>query len=131
MWIRLPCLPVNNRLGIIAPLLHRHPVLIGTLDYRIPQMLHTLDCLLYSPPLENHIRQQKLLEAGSRWELELRGCSIWAVELIVRSIKSRNPTTNVNSILVDFFLYDTLKDREKVGQEKDMIPHHRTRSIWY
>lgn len=35
----------------------------------------------------------------------------------------------VNAILIDFFLYDTMKEIEKTGQES--IPHHRTRSIWY
>jgi hypothetical protein len=35
----------------------------------------------------------------------------------------------VNAILIDFLLYDTMREMEKQGQET--IPHHRTRSIWY
>ena len=35
----------------------------------------------------------------------------------------------LNAILIDFFLYDTMKELESDGQES--IPHHRTRSIWY
>ena len=152
-------------------------------------MLYQLGCLLYSPPLENHIRQQKLIPSGHRWEHELRGASIWCVELIRRQIERAHPevagagiidddddgdgqsveSTNnedprkaepnvgerngengeqngeatgndvgkaqgkkiigVNAILIDFLLYDVMKEKEKEGQES--IPHHRTRSIWY
>lgn len=41
----------------------------------------------------------------------------------------RHPEAKVNAILIDFFLYDKMKELEKAGQEQ--IPHHRTRSIWY
>ncbi|KAL8943029.1 MAG: hypothetical protein Q9216_001317 [Gyalolechia sp. 2 TL-2023] len=98
-------------------------------DYRIPQMLHSLGCLRYSPSLETHIRNLKEVESGCSWEVQLRGCSIWCVELIRREIVRQHPKAEVNAILIDFFLYDTMKDRVKEGVEK--IPHHRTRSIWY
>lgn len=42
-------------------------------DYRIPQMLNSLDCISYSPPLDRHIRKGRLLEAGTSWEVQLRG----------------------------------------------------------
>ena len=42
-----------------------------------------------------------------------------------------HPDANVNSILIDTFLYDTLKEKEAAGEMAEMIPHHRTRSIWY
>lgn len=100
-------------------------------DYRIPQMLHSLGCLRYSPPLEGHIRRRQEIESGDNWEIELRGCSIWAVELIRRQILRDYPDANVNSVLVDTFLYDTLKEKEAAGEMIEMIPHHRTRSIWY
>ncbi|PWY68447.1 hypothetical protein BO70DRAFT_366120 [Aspergillus heteromorphus CBS 117.55] len=144
-------------------------------DYRIPQMLHQLGCLMYSPPLESHIRSLKPIPSGSNWEIELRATSIWCVELIRREIERRHPEMKstplsnatrknspspeenearrdqqkkcstqkhikkesvheptgmgINAVLIDFFLYDTMKDLEKDGQES--IPHHRTRSIWY
>lgn len=138
---------------------------------------------MYSPPLEAHIRDLKLIPSGSNWETELRGASIWCVELIKREIERRHPEVKtkpiqqaepkppssadnskkstkpeehngkqpqqgyftvtapnddavqgksargINAILIDFFLYDTMKELEKEGQES--IPHHRTRSIWY
>ncbi|OJJ44936.1 hypothetical protein ASPZODRAFT_153269 [Penicilliopsis zonata CBS 506.65] len=149
-------------------------------DYRIPQMLHQLGCLMYSPPLDSHIRSLKTIPSGSTWEAEMRGTSIWCVELIRREIERRHPEvkarristsipnraetniTNgldesiqqkgdqsqqhsrqnsrdsatkqaplfgVNAILIDFFLYDTMKKLELEKQES--VPHHRTRSIWY
>ncbi|KAI4107603.1 MAG: hypothetical protein LQ339_002509 [Xanthoria mediterranea] len=98
-------------------------------DYRIPQMLHSLGCLRYSPSLESRIRNLKELESRGSWEVQLRGCSIWCVELIRKEILRQHPKAEVNAILIDFFLYDTMKDREADAVET--IPHHRTRSIWY
>jgi len=131
-------------------------------DYRIPQMLNQLGCLRYSPPLDAHIRSLKPLTPGSTWEIELRGTSIWCVELIKREIEKRHPevksagkkgshlesdesdhvegreeptdekprkTYGINAILIDFFLYDTMKSLEE--EQNESVPHHRTRSIWY
>lgn len=100
-------------------------------DYRIPQMLHSLGCLMFSPPLQSRIKRKEQIESGDKWEIELRGCSIWAVELIRRQIVRDHPDADVNSVLIDTFLYDTLKEKEAAGDMIDMIPHHRTRSIWY
>ncbi len=132
--------------GISAPCESSDSLAKLTLDYRIPQMLHTLSCLRYSPPLEYHIRQLRSIESGHSWEIQLRGrtsrppappklvtvrigCSIWCVELIRREIIRQHPEAQINAILIDFFLYDTMKEREASGEEA--IPHHRTRSIWY
>jgi hypothetical protein len=113
----------------------------------------------------------KPIEPGSNWEIELRGTSIWCVELIKREIERRHPevkmsgkkpptkalpddnskaenensekkaleiicgdekpkkTYRINAILIDFFLYDTMKSLE--AEKNESIPHHRTRSIWY
>ena len=98
-------------------------------DYRIPQILHSLGSLSYSPLLESHIRKLRPIESGHSWELQLRGCTIWCVEQIRREIVRCHPDTHINAILIDFFLYDTLKQMgDGAG---DMIPYHRTRSIWY
>ncbi|KAJ5559076.1 hypothetical protein N7535_009060 [Penicillium sp. DV-2018c] len=136
-------------------------------DYRIPQMLHQLNCLRYAPKLDHHIRSLKPIEPDSDWEIELRGVSIWCVELIKREIERRHPEVRmkgkkaptksvsndndneeterskderaiaeiprkacgINAILIDFFLYDTMKSLE--AEKSESIPHHRTRSIWY
>ena len=98
-------------------------------DYRIPQMLYTLGCISFSPPLQNHIQKHKVIESGHSWEIQLRGCSIWCVELLRKEIKRLHPESQLNAILIDFLLYDTIKEVEAKGVEG--IPHHRTRSIWY
>lgn len=98
-------------------------------DYRIPQMLHFLGCLQYSPPLEYHLRKLKPIESGHAWEIQLRGCSIWCIESIRSEILREHPNTHINAILIDFLLYDTAKEMEAEGHE--CVPHHRTRSIWY
>jgi hypothetical protein len=43
------------------------------LDYRIPQILHTMGCMLYSPPLERDVRKKIAIKSKSTWEVELRG----------------------------------------------------------
>ncbi|KAG6029058.1 hypothetical protein E4U41_000483 [Claviceps citrina] len=98
-------------------------------DYRIPQILVTLGALYCSPPVATAITDKKMLKSGGRWEMQLRACSIWCVELIRREILRRHPDTEVNAILIDFFLYDRMKELEAAGKEP--FPHHRTRSIWY
>ncbi|KXX77081.1 hypothetical protein MMYC01_206319 [Madurella mycetomatis] len=98
-------------------------------DYRLPQILSSMGCLSYSPKLGMAIRDKEDIPSGGSWEMQLRACSIWCVELIRREILREHPGASVNAILIDFFLYDTMKEMEKNGQES--VPHHRTRSIWY
>ena len=92
-------------------------------------MLHNLGCISYSPPLQTHVQKHNLIESGHSWEVQLRGCSIWCIELLRRAIERQHPESDLNAILIDFFLYDTIKEAEAKGVEG--IPHHRTRSIWY
>lgn len=42
-------------------------------DYRIPQILSSLGCIGYSPPLHSLIARGEMIESGSRLELQLRG----------------------------------------------------------
>lgn len=87
-----------------------------------------------------------MIPHGSSWEIELRGNSIWCVEMIRREIVANygdiiasdqdaengpddGGRLKVNAILIDFLLYDTMKELQQA--EKEDIPHHRTRSIWY
>ncbi|KAK4150301.1 hypothetical protein C8A00DRAFT_18148 [Chaetomidium leptoderma] len=91
-------------------------------DYRVPQILYNMGCIYYSPALDLAIRDKKDIPQGGSWEMQLR-------ELIRREILRQHPGTNINAILLDFFLYDTIKEMEDAGQK--IVPHHRTRSIWY
>ncbi|RMD44946.1 hypothetical protein DV735_g140, partial [Chaetothyriales sp. CBS 134920] len=84
-------------------------------DYRVPQMLHSLGCLWYSPRLQGKIKRGELLESGEPAEVEIRGCSIWCVQLIKREIEARfahevrewkanAEGRDVNAVLIDFLL---------------------------
>jgi Potential Queuosine, Q, salvage protein family len=84
---------------------------------------------MFSPKLELHIRSLQPIAKRDPWEIQIRGCTIWCVELIRREILRHHPEAKINAILIDFFLYDTMKELEASGKEE--IPHHRTRSIWY
>ncbi len=45
-------------------------------DYRVPQMLYTMGCMSYSPPLVSAIVSKRELENGGSWEMQLRGRQI-------------------------------------------------------
>lgn len=102
-------------------------------DYRIPQILNSMGVLLYSPSLEARISRKEELQSGENCETEIRGCSVWAVEMIRQEIIASHPDDHagINAALIDNFLYDTLKEREASGEIRDIMPHHRTRSVWY
>jgi hypothetical protein len=103
-------------------------------DYRVPQMLHSLGCLWYSPRLEGKIKRKEAIESGETKELEVRGCSIWCVELLRREIERRfggemeveaadegddrkvKMKVKVNAVLIDFLLYDVAKEWEKESE---------------
>lgn len=42
-------------------------------DYRVPQILSTMGCLSYSPPLDTTIKEKEIIPSGSSWEMQLRG----------------------------------------------------------
>lgn len=100
-------------------------------DYRVPQILAVLRCIWYSPNLEKKIQAKDLLPSGSQEDVEIRGCSILSVELIVDAMRSfeGQETSEINSVLVDFYLWDTAKEQENVNTEK--IECHRSRSLYY
>lgn len=118
-------------------------------DYRVPQILHHLRILTYPPNLIRKLVAKTPLLPGSADELSLRAASIVAVERvrteILRLIReeeggdSENVVESgvVSSVLIDFYLWDLAKKVE-CGEEKveglqtsDVVPIHRTRSIWY
>ena len=80
-------------------------------------MLYNLGVITFSPPLESRLRRMEELKAGDSWELQLRGCSIWAVEMIRRQIVQDHPEaeSEVNAVLLDFLLYDLAKEFESTG----------------
>ncbi|KIJ53502.1 hypothetical protein M422DRAFT_222170 [Sphaerobolus stellatus SS14] len=120
-------------------------------DYRVPQILHHLRIMDYSLSLVALLKSRTYLAPGSRPEVCIRAASILAVEAVRDEIANMqrasgadlNNTTlipghsEVPSVLIDFFLWDLAKKVER-GEEKiegletsEMVPAHRTRSIWY
>lgn len=100
-------------------------------DYRVPQILHSLGCLKYSSELETRLLDHELIPHGDVDEVELRACSIWAVELMLKHILTIDPSAAVNAILIDFYLWDTAKQIQSQQGGQWAIPCHRTRSIYY
>ncbi|KAL0960783.1 hypothetical protein HGRIS_005804 [Hohenbuehelia grisea] len=127
-------------------------------DYRVPQILHHLRILTYPPSLVSSLRAGTPLAPGSREELSLRAASVVAVERVraemqrqrekalrssagpervgsvVRGVRDED---EVSSVMIDFYLWDLAK-RVESGEERidgfdtaEMVPVHRTRSIWY
>ena len=81
------------------------------------------------------------LAPGSREEISVRAASIVAVEKVrdeITQMKEENQAEGdgVTSVLIDFYLWDLAKKIESGEKIEDtdtveMLPAHRTRSIWY
>lgn len=105
-------------------------------DYRVPQALLYCGCLEYSPSLLRRLESKQIVASGDGDEVAIRGCSIWAVELVKREIIRRlkeeengeSSSIHVNAILIDFYLWDFAK------READVVrafPIHLTRGVFY
>ncbi|RLU22521.1 hypothetical protein DMN91_004799 [Ooceraea biroi] len=105
-------------------------------DYRIPQVLVHFGAMRYSNLLMNKLKSDEPLKQGSREEVELRACSIEAVEQVCDEVwrliqadsgMGLDPTA-VNAIAIDHFLWDY---RREHAEELEHIPFHKTRTIYY
>ncbi|XP_053310493.1 queuosine salvage protein [Spea bombifrons] len=103
-------------------------------DYRIPQALVHFGVMRYSKELLQKLHKGWLFQNGDVEEIEIRGCSIWAVELICEHIrelfkkKGEKMSNEINPVLIDHFLWDYARDNRV---EIDIIPLHRVRCIYY
>lgn len=126
-------------------------------DYRVPQTLVHFGCLEYDDYLTNLLNSSmrrfwlskslylmrllfvlvldKVLDCGCAEEVEIRGASIFVVEELKRHVLAELkeqypavPTQNVNSILLDHFLWDY---RRRYADELEYIPFHKTIGIYY
>ncbi|TNN80660.1 UPF0553 protein C9orf64 [Liparis tanakae] len=102
-------------------------------DYRVPQALVYLGALRYSDALMQALNSGELLRSGDRREVEIRGCSIWSVELIRDRLRKLvherdGQTCDINSAVIDFYLWPYAKRHHK---EMAHIPIHHTRCIYY
>jgi hypothetical protein len=92
-------------------------------DYKVPQVLHHLGVLAYTPELEASLLAHEVLPYGDRREVEIRAASVQAVELIVDLLDRRG--VQVAAFEVDEWLWDHGQGRQLA------LPYHRTRSVYY
>ena len=140
----LPTTPHPIFPGNKGPCIHQ---LTMFADYRVPQILHHLNILTYPPSLLETLQAGTYLPYGCREELSLRSASILAVERLRNEIllliddeggerELARTSGTVSSVLIDFYLWDLSKKIE-IGVKVDgfdvaeVVPSHRTRSIWY
>jgi hypothetical protein len=72
-------------------------------DYRVPQALLHLGLIEYSPELMKIVTgNDETISPGDQKEVEIRCCSIWAVELLRRELTLLG--IEMNPILIDFFV---------------------------
>ncbi|XP_074136270.1 queuosine 5'-phosphate N-glycosylase/hydrolase [Sminthopsis crassicaudata] len=103
-------------------------------DYRLPQVLAHLGAIRYSDELLKKLLKGEMFPSGDKQEVEIRGCSVWCVELIrerlLKLVEKRGLKigVDINSILLDYYLWDYARDHR---EDMKGIPFHRTRCIYY
>jgi len=104
--------------------LRGHERLTACADYKVPQMLRDLGVLVYSPHLAAMVDGKQEIPRGSADEIEIRACTIDAVERIVEAYARLDVETT--AIEVNDVLW-LLGQRKVVGRS----PYHRTRTVCY
>jgi hypothetical protein len=93
-------------------------------DYRVPQILRALDVLRYAPELAALVDGGAELAWGSPAEVEVRAQTVVAVEMLRQALVRKG--CPLLTLEVDWLLW------QKGEAAKDQIlPHHRTLSIYY
>ncbi|KAJ1697476.1 hypothetical protein LUZ63_005988 [Rhynchospora breviuscula] len=92
-------------------------------DYIVPAVLRQLGVLKYSSALCKMVDSDMEIVPGTEEEVELRACSIHAVEKMRELIKKKFGK-QVLSIEIDLWLWS-------YGVRIPTLPHHRTLSIYY
>ncbi|KAJ3673058.1 hypothetical protein LUZ60_006432 [Juncus effusus] len=92
-------------------------------DYIVPAVLRQLNILKYSSKLANYIDSDLEISPGSEEEVELRACSVFAVEKMREFINNKFGK-QVLSIEIDLWLWS-------YGVRMPKLAYHRTLSIYY
>ncbi|KAH7472160.1 hypothetical protein KRP22_002402 [Phytophthora ramorum] len=93
-------------------------------DYRVPQVLRPEGVMVYSADLAKLVDSKGEIPAGSEMELEIRAATIQAVEMIHNHMAHQGHHLQV--IELDWLLWQIGEDNKE-----DLLPHHRTWSIYY
>ncbi|KAK6923135.1 Queuosine salvage protein family [Dillenia turbinata] len=92
-------------------------------DYIVPAVLHHLGVLRYGFSVASIIKNDNEIGSGSEEEVELRVCSIYAVEKMRELIKIKTGKQAL-SVELDLWLWS-------YGIQCHSLQHHRTLSIYY
>ncbi|KAF3440836.1 hypothetical protein FNV43_RR19122 [Rhamnella rubrinervis] len=92
-------------------------------DYIVPAVLQQLGVLKYTSNLAKLIEANSEIVSGSEEEVELRACSIYAVEKMKELISIKSGK-QVLSVELDLWLWS-------FGIQFPSLQHHRTLSIYY
>ncbi|MFQ6058681.1 MAG: queuosine salvage family protein [Anaerolineae bacterium] len=93
-------------------------------DYKLPQLLREAGVLRYSPELARKVDERVLLPAGGQEEVEIRANTVWAAELIRRSLVGMG--VSLRAFELDCILWHISK-REGFRAR----PHHRVLTTFY
>jgi hypothetical protein len=117
VWILEATLPGGTAFGDLARL-------TAFADYIVPAALRVLGITRYSDELEATIREGRLIEAGSSWEVEIRAHTIYACDELTKRVNVLRPP-ELRAIVpqVDARLW--------VPFHRTHYPHHLTRTIYY
>lgn len=93
-------------------------------DYKLPQVLRHLGIFLYSPSLAQKVDDRVLIPAGSAEEVEIRACTIVAVDRIRQRLMRLGRERRATEI--DWVLWNLGQDDEYRAK-----PYHRTVTVFY
>ena len=93
-------------------------------DYKVPQVLQQLGVLRYDVTLTNILEQQEEIPPGHAYELEIRSATLWSVEALRQALDRLG--LRIPPYQLDWMLW-------QLGQDlpADVLPYHRTRTIYY
>jgi hypothetical protein len=93
-------------------------------DYKVPQVLNRLQVLVYDEELIELLAARVEIPAGARFELEIRASTIWGVEALRQALSRIG--VSLAAYELDWMLW-------QLGQDLpgDVLPYHRTRTIFY
>jgi hypothetical protein len=93
-------------------------------DYIVPAALRALGVTRYSEDLAHAVDTWTPIEAGSSWEVEIRGACVWACHLLAEAVNERRPPdAQVVEAQIDARLW--------LPFHAGHAPHHLTRTIYY
>ncbi|GLC34374.1 hypothetical protein PLESTB_000736000 [Pleodorina starrii] len=98
-------------------------------DYRVPVVLRNMGILSYSEELAAKVERREMIAAGSAEEVEIRACTVVAVERMREAIAHKFLGTGAqlpHAIQLDWWLWE-LGERDR----KTHPPHHRTLTVYY